>query len=179
MHSDGRLGAAQEGLRQLELAALPTGKDWRIWWNEWKRHVEMKFAWERALIDAITRLVRNNLTMARQIRLESEAKRVVRYDSEGHVYGEETRSPAEITREALVWFLNVIKPVLLKPNDEPQPTVPIWAKILCKAVEGCYIQQARLGIELDGVKKKGYLTLNHSATAPNPAAFDERFTETL
>jgi hypothetical protein len=41
------------------------------------------------------------------------------------------------------------------------------------------LQQARIGIELGGIKKRGYLTLNHSATAPNPQAFDERFTETL
>src|SRR4029077_6731870 len=96
---------AKEGLRQLELAALPTSKEWSTWWRFRSREVEMTYGWERALIDAVTRLVRNNLTLARQIRLEGEAKKVIRYDSEGHVHGEESRMPDEITREALVWFL--------------------------------------------------------------------------
>lgn len=161
----------KEGLRALEQAALPTGKEWSYWWREVKRHMEMKYAWERALIDGVTRLVRNNLTLARMIRLEGEAKRVVKYDSEGHVYGEESRSAAEITREALMWFLKVIKPT--------QRDAPRWAEMLFKAVEGCFIQQARLGLEVEGIKRRGYLTLNHSATAPNMQAFDDRFTETL
>ena len=96
---------------------------------------------------------------------------MIKYDTEGHVYGEETRTPAEITREALVWFLTVIKPA--------EKDAPKWAEILFKGCEGAFIQQARLGLELDGIRRKGYLTLNHSATAPNPQAFDERFTETL
>jgi len=160
---------AKEGLRQLELTALPTGKEWRMWWNERSRFVEMTYGWERALCDAITRLVRNQLTLARQIRMAGEAKRMIRYDSDGHVYGEETRSPDEITREALVWFIQTIKPA---ERDAPE-----WAGTLFRAVEGCYLQQARLGIELSGIRRKGYLTLNHSATAANPEAFDERFQE--
>lgn len=166
-----RTGAVKDGLRQLELAALPTSKEWHIWWNERSRFVDMTYGWERAIIDAITRLVRNNLTLARQIRLEGEAKKMIRYDSDGQIRGEETRSPAEITREALVWFINVVKPT---EHDAPE-----WAKTLFRAVEGCYLQQARLGIELSGVKKRGYLTLNHSDVAPNPQAFDERFVETV
>ena len=87
----------------------------------------------------------------------------VKYDSDGHVYGEETRWPDEITREALAWFINVI--------NSAKRDAPAWAQQLFKAVEGCYIQQARLGIELSAVRRKGYLTLNHSATLRVP---DER-----
>ena len=100
--------AAAEGLRQLELAALPTGKEWKTWWNEWQHHMEMKFGWERAIVDAVTRLIRNQLTLARIIRNTGAGRMAVNYDSDGHVYGEETRWPDEITREALVWFINVI-----------------------------------------------------------------------
>lgn len=166
-----RTELAREGIRALEQAALPTGKEWRMWWNEVSRHMEMTYAWERAIRDAITRLVRNQLTLARQIRLESEAKRVIRYDSEGHVYGEESRTPEDITREALVWFITQIRPAA---NDAPE-----WAKFLFRAVEGCYLQQARLGIELAGIKRRGYLTLNHSATVKNPDAFKDNGIEEL
>ena len=167
----GYSGAVQDGLRALEQAALPTSKEWAYWWNEKTRFIEMTYGWERALIDATTRLVRNNLTLARMIRLENEAKKVIQYDSDGHVWGEGFKDPAEFTREALVWFLTVINP---RATDAPP-----WARFLFKAAEGCYIQQARIGLELSGVKKRGYLTLNHSATAVNPQAFDERFIETL
>lgn len=166
-----REAATAEGIRQLELACLPTSLEWHTWWNEWKGSMEMTYAWERALVDAITRLQKNQITLARQIRMEGAAKKMIRYDSEGHVYGEETRMPDEITREALVWFITQIKPT--------QKDAPEWAQTLFKAVEGCYLQQARLGIEQAAIKRRGYLTLNHSATAPNPQAFDERFRETL
>lgn len=166
-----REAAAQDGLRQLELAALPTGKEWAYWWRERSQLVDMTYAWERALIDGITRLVKNQLTLARMMRLTGEARRVIKYDSEGHVYGEETRSPAEITREALVWFLTQIKPA--------QREAPVWAEILFRGMEGCYLQQARLGLEADGIKRKGYLTLNHSALAPAPDAFHERGSEVV
>jgi hypothetical protein len=161
----------QDGLRQLELAALPTGKEWSAWWRHRKNSVEMTFGWERAIIDAVTRLVKNNLTLARQIRFANEAKNMIRYDGEGHIEGEETRWPDEITREALVWFINVVKPA---QKDAPQ-----WAEILFKAVEGCYLQQARLGLELSGVKKRGYLTLNASATAPMPNSFTSSSSENI
>jgi len=163
--------AAREGIRALEQAALPTSKEWFAFWNERMRFVEMNYGWERAIIDAITRLVRNQLTLARQIRMEGEAKKMIRYDAEGQIHGEETRSPADITREALVWFINTVKPA--------QHDAPTWAETLFKGVEGCYLQQARLGLELAGIKKRGYISLNSSATAPNPQAFDERFVETI
>ena len=110
MRLSGQHAAAAEGLRQLELAALPTGKEWKTWWNEWQHHMEMKFGWERAIVDAVTRLIRNQLTLARMIRNAGAGRMVVKYDSDGHVYGEETRWPDAITREALAWFINVISP---------------------------------------------------------------------
>ena len=164
-----RANAAQEGLRQLELACLPTSLEWKVWFDSWRAEMEMKFPWERAIVDAVARLQKNQITLARMIRNEGAAKKMIKYDSDGHVWGEEFKQPDEITREALVWFINVVNPT---KKDAPE-----WAKHLFRAVEGCYLQQARLGIELAGVKKKGYLTLNHSATAPNPEAFDERFKE--
>jgi len=163
--------AAAEGIRQLELASLPTGLEWHVWWNERKAEVEMTYGWERAIVDAVTRLQKQQITLARMIRLEGSAKKVIRYDSEGRINDEEMKSPAEMTREALVWFINCVKPA--------QRDAPAWAEILFKGVEGCYLQQARLGLELDAIKRKGYLTLNHAATAPNMGAFDERFRETL
>lgn len=171
--------AAAEGLRQLELACLPTSLEWHVWWLEWSRHVEQKDGWERAIVAAVTRLQKNQITLARMIRNEGAAKKMIRYNSDGYVWGEETRTAGEITREALVWFLSTIRPTAFDKNDTPQPGLPGWAPILFKAVQGCFLQQARFGLELDAVRKKGYLTLNHSATAPNPEAFDERFTETL
>jgi hypothetical protein len=166
-----RSDAVKEGLRQLELAALPTGKEWSAWWRERRRSVEMTFGWERAIVDAVTRLVRNNLTLARQIRLEGEAKKVIHYDSDGHVYGEETRSPAEITQEALAWFIRMVKPA--------QKDAPSWAETLFRAVEGCFLQQARLGLELTAIKRKGYISLNHSATAISPDAFNAEGSEVI
>lgn len=171
MEVDLKEAAAAEGLRQLELAALPTSQEWNYWWRERSQLVEMQYPWERALVDAITRMVKNNLTLARMVRLEGAAKRVVKYDSDGHVYGEETRSPAEITKEALVWFITQIKPA--------QKDAPGWAEILFKGCEGAFIQQARLGLELSAIKKRGYLTLNHSATVLNPDAFKEDGLERL
>lgn len=161
----------QDGIRQLELAALPTAKEWSTWFRLRKRECEMTHGWERALIDSTTRLVKNNLTLARMIRLTHEAKKMIRYDSEGRVAGEETKSATEFTREALAWFITQIKPAA--------KDAPAWAEILFKANEGCYIQQCRLALELDGIKKRGYLTLNASALAPNPQAFDERTGEVL
>ena len=67
--------AAREGLRALEQASLPAGKEWDYWWRERKQFVEMTYGWERALIDAVTRLVRNNLTLARQTRMEGGPRR--------------------------------------------------------------------------------------------------------
>ena len=90
----------------------------------------------------------------------------VKYDSDGHVYGEETRWPDEITREALAWFINVI--------NSTKRDAPAWAQQLFKAVEGCYIQQARLGLELSAVRRKGYLTLNASATKRVPSEKEVR-----
>lgn len=153
--------AAAEGLRKLELAALPTGKEWAEWWRFHWRQMEMKFGWERAIVDAVTRLIRNQLTLARMIRNTGAGKMVVKYDSDGHVHDEGTRWPDEITREALAWFINVINPT--------KRDAPAWAQQLFKAVEGCYIQQARLGIELSAVRRKGYLTLNASATKRIPS----------
>lgn len=164
-----RESAAAEGLRQLELACLPTSLEWQTWWNEWSRHMEMTYPWERALVDSVTRLQKNQITLARMIRNEKAGKRMIQYNSEGYVWGEETRMPDEITREALVWFLSIIRPVIFKPNDTLQPGVPEWAGILGRAVQGCFIQQARFGIELSAVKRKGYLTLNHSATLRVPS----------
>lgn len=169
--SHGYSSAVQEGLRQLEMASLPTSKEWAYWWREKSRHVEMTYGWERALIDAVTRLVRNNLTLARMIRWENEAKQMIRYDSDGHVWGEGATDPAMFTKDALAWYLNVINP--------QGRFAPPWAQFLYKAVEGCYIQQARTGLELSGIKRRGYLTLNASAQAPNPQAFDERFGEVI
>lgn len=166
-----RSDAVKEGLRQLELAALPTGKEWSAWWRARKCTVEMTFGWERALVDAITRLVRNQLLLARQIRLTGEAGKVIRYDSEGHVHGEETRSPAEITQEALSWFITQVSPA--------RRDAPPWAEILFRGVEGCFLQQARLGLELSAIRRKGYITLNHSATVRNADAFKEDGTEVL
>jgi hypothetical protein len=178
-----RPDVAQEGLRALEKASFPTGVEWNIWWREHRRRIEDGVAtgWERALADGIGRLMDNQLTLARMIRLEDTAKMAIRYDSEGRISGEEVREADDITREAFMWWLNVARPALLKDGtDKPaHGYVPEWAATLAKAVEGCYIQQCRLGIELTGLKRKGYITLNHSATSPNPQAFDERFTETL
>lgn len=171
MEVDLQEAAAAEGLRQLEISAFPTGSEWQYWWRERSQLVEMQYAWERALVDAITRMVKNNLTLARQVRLEGAAKRVVRYDSNGHVYGEESRTPADITREALVWFIAEIKPA--------QKDAPKWAEILFKACEGAFIQQARLGLELTAIKRKGYLTINHSATVKNPDSFNDDGTEQI
>jgi hypothetical protein len=153
--------AAAAGIRQLELAALPTGKEWNYWWRERSRFVEMTYGWERAMVDAITRLIRNNLTLARMTRLEGEGKKMIRYDSDGAVRGEEIRSPQDITREAFAWFLQSVKPA---ERDAPE-----WAKIVFKGLEGCYLQQARLGIELTAIKRRGYLTVNASATKRVPS----------
>jgi len=163
-----RESAAAEGLRQLELACLPTSLEWKVWWNEWSRNVEMTHPWQRALIDCVTRLQKNQITLARQIRSEKAGKRMIQYNSEGYVWGEETRAPDEITREALVWFLATIRPVFYNAKDRLQPGIPEWAGILARAVQGCFIQQARFGLELSAVKKKGYLTLNASATKRLP-----------
>jgi hypothetical protein len=161
------------------MAALPTSLEWQIWWNEWSRHVEQKDGWERALVDAVSRLVRNNLTLARMIRNEGSAKAMIQYNSDGYVWGEELRMPDEITREALVWFLAKIRPTAVDENGKPRPELPGWAQHLFKAVEGCYIQQARLGIEQTGVKRRGYLTLNHSATAARPDSFPANGSEVI
>jgi hypothetical protein len=163
--------AAAEGLRRLEQASLPTGLEWHVWWNEWSRHVEQKDGWERALVDSVTRLQKNQITLARMVRLEGAAKPMIQYNSDGYVWGEETRWPDDITREALVWFITQVKPA---EKDAPQ-----WAAILFKAVEGCFLQQARLGLELSAIKRRGYLTLNHSATAKQPDAFDPAGSEVL
>ena len=167
----------EESIRQLELSTLPTSKEWNYWWRVRSREMReggMSYGWERALIDAVTRLVRNNLTLSRLIRLEGEAKRVFQYDNEGHVSGEESKSPLEFTREALVWFLRVVKPTAFDPETGVRrPEMPEEFELLYKAVEGCYLQQARLGIELTGIKKRGYLTINHSATVKNPESLDK------
>lgn len=164
-----REAAAAEGLRQLELACLPTSLEWKVWWNHWSRDIELSFPWQRALADCVTRLQKNQITLARMIRGEKAGKRMIQYNSEGYVWGEETRQPDEITREALVWFLSTIRPVFFDAKDRLQPGVPEWAGILARACQGCFIQQARFGIELTGVKRKGYLTVNHSATMRLPS----------
>jgi hypothetical protein len=168
----------EEGFRQLELATLPTSKEWNYWWRVRERERRLGgivFGWERALTDAVTRLVRNNLTLSRITRLEGEAKRVFQYDTDGHVYGEDSKSPLEFTREALIWFLQVVKPTAFDPvTGVRRPEMPEEFELIFKAVEGCYLQQARLGIELTGIKKRGYLTINHSATIPNPESIDPK-----
>ncbi len=164
-------GKVSEGLRRLEMASLPSSLEWHVWWNEWQRHMELKEGWERAIVDAISRLQKNQITLARMIRMEGAAKKMIRYNSDGHVWGEETRSPEDITGEALAWYITQINP---SKRDAPE-----WAQHLFRAVEGCYIQQARLGIELTGIKRLGYKTLNASATAPSPLSFPEGGNEVI
>lgn len=164
-------GAVQDGLRALEKAAFPTSVEWNIWWRLHRRRIASgeTTGWERALADGIGRLMDNQLTIARMIRAEGEGKQMIRYNPDGQVIGEETRSPDEITREAFVWWLNMARPALLVDGTTTcKPGVPDWAGTLAQAVEGCYIQQCRIGIELAGIKAKGYLTVNASATKPLP-----------
>ena len=167
----GYKSAAKAGLRALEQAAFPTAVEWDIWWREHNRRLEEGTAdgWEKALAHAVGRLFDNQLTLARMIRLEGDAKVMIRYDSNGHVDGEETRLPDDITRDAFLWWLNVARPVLLQDGKtDPLPGVPTWADTLARGIEGCYIQQCRLGIELTGMKRKGYLVVNASATKALP-----------
>lgn len=163
---NGQEAAAAEGLRQLELAAFPTSLEWHTWWNVKKATMEMTYPWERGIIDAVTRLIRNQLTLCRQIRNEGNGKQMIKYDSDGHIYGQDAADPAEFTREGLRWYIAVIDPL---KKDAPE-----WAQHLFKAVEGCYIQQARLGLEQSAIKRKGYLTLNASAKIPVPSERDLR-----
>ena len=161
----------QDGIRALEKAAFPTGVEWNIWWREHARRVDEHTAsgWEIALAHGVGRLMDNQLALARLIRLEGGAKDMIRYNDAGQVHGEELRAADDITREAFNWWLHSPRPALLKDGtDAPVPGVPGWAAVLAKAVEGCYIQQCRLGIELTAIKRKGYLTLNASATKPLP-----------
>jgi hypothetical protein len=168
---DGRQSAVHDGLRSLELAAFPTSVEWHIWWKLHRHRIATgeSTGWERALADGIGRLMDNQLTVSRLIRAEGEGKQMIRYNPDGQVIGEELRSPDEVTREAFVWWLNMARPALLKDGTtDLQPGVPPWAGTLATAVEGCFIQQCRLGIELTGIKAKGYLTVNASATKPLP-----------
>jgi hypothetical protein len=157
-----------EGIRQLELACLPTSLEWHIWFQHWKRHVEQKYPWERALVDAVSRLQKNQITLARSIRFEGGAKKMIQYDDAGHVWGEDAKMPDEFTREALVWFLQNIRPVFFGKNGRFREDIPEHVEVLVKAVQGCYLQQARLGIEQTAIKKRGYLTVNASATKIAP-----------
>lgn len=175
--------AAAEGLRQLEQACLPTSLEWHVWWNERQRFVEMTFGWERAICDSITRLQKNQITLARMVRNTGAAKSMIRYNSDGYIEGEEYRAPDEITREALVWFITQVKPSVVRTTPSGDtiaaPGVPEWAVILARGVEGCFLQQARLGLELGAIRRKGYLTLNHSATVKNPESFKDDGMEVL
>lgn len=161
----------KDGLRALEKASFPTAVEWNIWWREHNRRVADQTAdgWETALGHAVGRLFDNQLTLARMIRLEGGAKQMIRYDADGQIFGEENRSAEDITREAFMWWLTQARPSLLVDGtDRAKPGVPDWARVLAKGVEGSYIQQCRLGIELTAIKKKGYLTVNASATKPLP-----------
>lgn len=172
LRSDGYQSAVQDGIRALEKASFPTSSEWNYWWRVHKRRIADGEAsgWEKALGHSIGRLMDNQLTLARMIRLEGEGKQMIRYNPDGQVIGEETRSPAEITKEAFAWWLNGgARDALLKEGtNDAVAGVPPWAATLAKAVEGCYIQQCRLGLELEGIKAKGYLTLNASATKALP-----------
>lgn len=162
----------KDGLRALELAAFPTAVEWNIWWREHARRIEdgESTGWEKALAHGIGRLMDNQLTLARMIRFAGEGKQMIRYNPDGQIVGEETREPDDITREAFGWWLNggARDALLREGTDKPTVGVPAWAAVLAKAVEGCFIQQCRLGIELSNIKKKGYITLNASATKPLP-----------
>lgn len=161
----------KESLRALEKASFPTGVEWNIWWRHWRRRLDEQSVsgWEHAIVDGVGKLMDNQLLLARMIRLEGDAKQMMRYNSEGQVIGEENREPEDITREAFNWWLHMARPALLKDGTlEAQPGVPEWATTLAQAVEGCYIQQCRLGIELTSIKRKGYLTINASATKTLP-----------
>lgn len=171
MRVDERGELTKDGLRALEKAAFPTSVEWRVWWILHRRRIEDGEAsgWERALADSVGHLMDNQLTLARMIRLEGGAKQMIRYNAEGFVSGEEMREAEDITRDAFNWWLNMARPGLLKDGtDKPKEGVPDWGATLAKAVEGCFIQQCRLGIELSAIKKKGYLTVNASATKPLP-----------
>lgn len=168
---EGYESAVKDGLRALELASFPTSIEWNIWWRLHRRRIQdgESTGWERALADGVGRLMDNQLTIARMIRAEGEGKAMIRYNPDGQVIGEEMRTPDEITREAFVWWLNMARPALLVDGTtDPQPGVPSWAGTLAQAVEGCYIQQCRIGIELGAIKAKGYLTVNASATKSLP-----------
>lgn len=164
MEVDIREAMAAEGLRRLEMSALPTGLDWHIWWNEQlaRKRLGATFdPWEQGLVDSVTRLVRNQLTLARLLRYQGGAKAVIQYDSDGQVQHEATTDAGEMTREALAWFIHAVKP--------GQKDAPEHLHILFRAIEGCFIQQARIGLEINAIKRKGYLTLNHSATVAAPS----------
>ncbi len=168
---EGRESAVKDGLRALELASFPTSIEWNIWWRLHRRRIMdgETTGWERALADGIGRMMDNQLTIARMIRAEGEGKAMIRYNPDGQIIGEEMRTSEEITREAFVWWLNEPRVALLiDGTDNPKPGIPPWAATLAKAVEGCYIQQCRLGIELSAIKAKGYLTVNASATKSLP-----------
>lgn len=172
----------KDALRALEKAAFPTAVEWAYYWRVWSRRLEEEYVdgWERALMDGVGHLMDNQLTLARMIRLEGAAKPMIRYNPEGYVSGEEERAAEDITRDAFNWWLHMARPALLKDGtDQPKPGVPEHAVILAKSIEGCFIQQCRLGIELTGIKRKGYLTLNHSATEKNPLSFTDDGTEQL
>src|SRR6267142_292051 len=100
----------KEGIRALEQACLPSSLEWHTWWLVWQREVEQKDGWERALVDAVSRLQKNQITLARMVRNEGEGKKMIKYNSDGYVWGEELRLPDEITKEALVWFITQIRP---------------------------------------------------------------------
>lgn len=166
----GYKSAVNDGLRALEKASFPTAIEWDIWWRHHRRRLEAGEAsgWERALAHGIGRLMDTQLTLARIIRLEGEAKQMIRYNSDGQVYGEESKPADVFTREAFVWWLTQARPVLLTDDDQAQPGIPEWAATLAQAVGGAYIQQCRLGLEVAAVKRQGYLTVNASATRPAP-----------
>jgi hypothetical protein len=169
---DGTQSATAEGLRALEKAALPTAREWMVWWKLRERRLmdEGTSGWESALVDGLGHLMDNQLALARRVRLEGAGKAMIRYDSEGRVSGEEMREAEDVTREAFCWWLDGgAREALLKPGtDDTQPGVPEWAGVMAKAIEGCFIQQCRLGIEMTGLKKKGYLVVNASATKSLP-----------
>jgi len=166
----GHQSAVQDGLRALEKASFPTAIEWNVWWRLHRRRIETgeTTGWEKALAHGIGRLMDTQVTLARIIRSEGDAKDMIRYNSDGHVYGEETKPADEFTREAFIWWLSQARPTLLNDDDSPKPGIPDWAATLAQAVGGCYIQQCRLGLEIAAIKKKGYLTVNASASKALP-----------
>src|SRR5438034_6796497 len=145
--------------RPMWLSSLPTALEWEIWFKGWSEQITEPIPAERFLVDAILKLQTTYITLARQLRITNNVTNtgsnvVLRYDSDGYVFGEESKSPVAFATEALAFFAKY-KPQLDK-SFAARPEIAI----LLKATEGLAIIAVRLANEIEGVKKHGYVAVN-------------------